>query len=68
MNVYIVLERKQAVHNGEIEDVWQEVTVYEQEGLARKHVKNVEAMSMGIDVRMLEKPLWSDSADKSHID
>ena len=67
MNVYVVLERKQAVHNGEIEDVWQEVTVYEQEEHARTHVENVEAMSMDIDVQMLENPLWSDSADNSHI-
>jgi hypothetical protein len=67
MNVYVVLERKQAVHNGEIEDVWQEVTVYGEEEHARNHVENVEAMSMDIDVQMLEKPLWSDSADNSHI-
>ncbi|PHQ43601.1 hypothetical protein Z052_02910 [Halorubrum sp. C191] len=67
MNVYVVLERKQAVNDGEIEDVWQEFTVYEQEEHARTHVENVEAMSMDIDVQMLEKPLWSDSADNSHI-
>ena len=67
MNVYVVLERKQAVHNGEIEDVWQEVTVYEQEEHARKHVENVEAMSMDIDVQMLEKPLWSDSTGDEDV-
>lgn len=54
-----MLERKQAVHNGEIEDVWQEVTVYGEEEHACQHVENVEAMY--IDVRMIEKPLWSDS-------
>ncbi len=59
MSVYVVLERRQAVHEGDIEDVWQEVTVYEQEKHARKHVENVEAMSMDIGVQMLEKPLWS---------
>ncbi len=68
MSVYVVLERKQAIHEGDIEDVWQEVTVYKQEEYARKHVENVEAMSMGIEVEVLEKPVWSDSADNSHID
>ena len=67
MNVYVVLERKQAVNDGEIEDVWQEVTVYEQEEHARTHLKNVEAMSMDIDVQMLEKPLWSDSTGDEDV-
>ena len=67
MNVYVVLERKQAVNDGEIEDVWQEVTVYEQEEHARTHVENVEAMSMDIDVQMLEKPLWSDSTGDEDV-
>jgi len=59
MNVYVVLERKQAVNDGQVEDVWREVTAYVEEGLARQHVENVEAMSMEIDVQVLEKPLWS---------
>jgi len=61
MSVYVVLERKQVVHEGDIEDVWQDVTVYDDEEHARQHVENVEAMAMNIDVQVLEKPLWSDS-------
>lgn len=67
MSIYVVLERKQAVYEGNIEDVWQEVTVYKQEEHARKHVKNVRAMPVSIDVQVLEKPLWSDSTGNEEL-